>query len=115
MSGKVVHAGTAIGCPHGGRASAAGEPTTGARGVLVDGLPAATGASVHTVTGCRHTVDGVPVPCTTIRWTPAPGGVLVDGSPLLSEGTPGLCFTAGLVPQGPAVVTPTAMEGVSCG
>lgn len=114
MTGKVIHAGTAIGCPHGGLVSAAaGEH--GGRAVLVDGRSAVTGAAVHTVTGCRHTVDGVPVPCTTVRWTPAPGGVSADGSPLLLEGTPGMCFTAVLVPQGPPVVTSVVHEGVSCG
>ncbi|GAA2416611.1 hypothetical protein GCM10010420_53560 [Streptomyces glaucosporus] len=112
MSGKVIHAGTAIGCPHGGRVSAG--PAAGT-GVLVDGLPAATGTLVHTVTGCRHTVDGVPAPCTTVRWAPPSGGVLADGSPLLLESTPGVCFTAGLVPQGQPVVAPAAQEGVTCG
>jgi len=114
LSGKVIHAGTVIGCPHGGRAAATG-PGGGTRAVLVDGQPVATGAAVHAVTGCRHTVDGVPVPCTGVRWTPASGGVLVDGSPLLLENTPGLCLTAGLVPQGAPVVTATEGEGVTCG
>ncbi|MFH0245623.1 hypothetical protein ACGRHY_25110 [Streptomyces sp. HK10] len=107
-----MHTGTVVGCPHGGRASAVG---AGAHGVLVDGLPTATGALVHTVTGCRHTVAGVPVPCTTVRWTPAEGGVTVDGSPLLAEGTPGVCLTARLVPQGQPAVTPAARKGVTCG
>ncbi|GAA3636031.1 hypothetical protein GCM10023079_27850 [Streptomyces chitinivorans] len=112
MPGEVMHTGTAVGCPHGGRASAA---DADAHGVLVDGLPAATGALVHTVTGCRHTVDGVPVPCTTVRWTPAEGGVTADGSPLLVEGTPGMCFTARLVPQGQPLAAPAAYKGVTCG
>jgi hypothetical protein len=107
-----MHTGTVVGCPHGGRAGAAGGD---ARGVLVDGRPVATGALVHAVTGCRHTVDAVPVPCTTVRWTPASGGVLVDGSPLLPENAPGTCFTARLVPQGAPVVTSTTEEGVVCG
>ncbi|MDN3292747.1 hypothetical protein QWM81_01550 [Streptomyces ficellus] len=112
MSGNVIHAGTLIGCPHGGRAGAAPAPS---HSVLLDSLPAATGALVHTVTGCRHTVDGVPVPCTSVRWTPAADSVLVDGAPVLLESTPGLCFTAGLVPQGPPVITTAADRGVACG
>ncbi|MEU6703554.1 hypothetical protein [Streptomyces wuyuanensis] len=112
MSGKVIHAGTAIGCPHGGRAGAV---PSASHDVLVDGLSAVSGTAVHTVTGCRHTVDGIPVPCTSIRWTPADGGVLLDGSPLLLESTSARCLTAGLVPQGPPVVGGSSYEGVACG
>ncbi|MFE7567725.1 hypothetical protein ACFU76_12255 [Streptomyces sp. NPDC057539] len=112
MSGKVIHAGTLIGCPHGGRADAAPAPS---RGVRLDGLAAATGALVHTVTGCRHTVDNIPMPCTSVRWTPAAGGVLIDGSPVLLESTAALCYTAGLVPQGPPVITTASNQGVTCG
>ncbi|MEU6082226.1 hypothetical protein [Streptomyces sp. NPDC047108] len=78
-----------------------------------DGLPVHTGSDAFTVTGCPHTVDRVPRPCTTIRWSPAAGGVTVDGAPVLLHTTHAMCFSAGLVPQGRPLVT-TAEQGVVC-
>ncbi|WP_069814587.1 hypothetical protein [Streptomyces sp. TP-A0874] len=112
MSGKVIHAGTQIGCPHGGRAGTAPTPS---RGVLLDGRTAVNDSVVHTVTGCPHTVDGVPTPCTSIRWSPPTDSVRVDGAPVVLETTPALCYTAGLVPQGPPVVSSVTPRGVVCG
>ncbi|MCB5911746.1 hypothetical protein [Streptomyces pinistramenti] len=112
MSGGLVHAGAVISCPHGGVAAA----LSGAAGhaVLMGGLPVRTAGEVPTIVGCRHTADGVPVPCTTVRWTADSGGVLVDGVPVVTDGTAGMCFTAGLVPQGPPVVA-VMRGGVMCG
>jgi len=114
LSGNVIHDGTQIGCPHGGRAGAVAPASAASSGVRIDGLPVSTATHVHTVTGCRHTVDRVPVPCTSIRWTPATGGVLVDGAPVLLDTTTGQCFGAALVPQGAPVVS-AAPRGVFCG
>ncbi|KAF4409370.1 MULTISPECIES: hypothetical protein [Streptomyces] len=114
MSGNVIHGGTQIGCPHGGRVDAAASAGSAASGVRLDGTPVATAAHAHAVTGCRHTVDRVPVPCTSVRWTPAGDGVLVDGSPVLLDVTAAQCFNAALVPQGaPRIVS--APQGVVCG
>lgn len=99
-----------ITCPHGGLATTAGSTQTA---VQIDGLDAGTATHVHTVIGCRHVVDAVPHPCTTVRWTPSTDGVLVDGAPVLLATTPAQCFSAGLVPQGPPLVSATA-EGVFC-
>lgn len=99
-----------IGCPHGGMATTL---ASGSSGTRVDGLDAGTARHVHAVVGCRHLVDAVPHPCTTIRWTPDTGGVLVDGAPVLLDTTPAQCFSAGLVPQGPPLVS-AAPEGVCC-
>ncbi|MFF8958238.1 hypothetical protein [Streptomyces sp. NPDC014894] len=112
MSGKVIHAGTLIGCPHGGRVGVAPAPSPG---VLLDGRPVAGSALVHPVTGCRHTVDGIPRPCVGVRWSPAADGVLVDGAPLLLESTQGMCHTAAGTPQGPPVVVGAAHREVACG
>ncbi|MEV3988541.1 hypothetical protein AB0J57_06500 [Streptomyces sp. NPDC049837] len=110
LSGNLVNGGSAIGCPHGGRVvPAAASPSSAVR---IDGHPVPTAADVFTVSGCPHTVDGVPHPCATVRWTPAGDGVLIDGSPVLLDTTSALCFSAALVPQGPPVVTP-AGRGVS--
>ncbi|MER5768764.1 hypothetical protein [Streptomyces sp. NPDC001985] len=109
MSGNLVHSGTAIGCPHGGRVAPGSVRSSGVR---ADGLPVLTAAEVFTVSGCRHAVGGVPRPCVSVRWTPGPGGVLVDGVPVLLERTGGMCFGAALVPQGAPVVAPGS-RGVS--
>ncbi|MCX4677166.1 hypothetical protein OG413_17985 [Streptomyces sp. NBC_01433] len=110
-SGTIVSAAATLTCPHGGRASAtSGRPAA----VRVDGLPVHTASDVFAVTGCPHLVDGVPHPCTTVRWTPQPGGVLVDGAAALLHTSAAQCFSAALVPQGPPVVA-TALRGVVCG
>lgn len=110
MTGKVIHGGTTIACPHGGVASPV---ASGHRSVQVEGAETGTATLVHTVVGCRHVVDAVPHPCTTVRWTPDTDGVLVDGAPVLLDTTPAQCFSAGLVPQGPPFVS-AAAEGVFC-
>ncbi|MEU9120286.1 hypothetical protein AB0C96_10555 [Streptomyces sp. NPDC048506] len=103
-SGNVVHGGSAIACPHGGRVVS----TThgGAATVRIDGAPVATAADLFAVSGCTHTEAGRPQPCTSVRWTPGSGGqdVCVDGVPVLLDTTAAMCFSAGLVPQGPPVV-----------
>ncbi|MEE1739347.1 hypothetical protein PUR49_22950 [Streptomyces sp. BE147] len=109
-SGTIVSAAATLTCPHGGRAS-----VTAARpaAVRLDGLPVHTAADVFAVHGCPHTVDGVPHPCTTVRWSPQPGGVLVDGMPVLLHTSAAQCFGAALVPQGAPSVA-AAPRGVSC-
>ncbi|QHC25863.1 hypothetical protein GR130_35255 [Streptomyces sp. GS7] len=105
--GNVVHGGTLIGCPHGGRAlSAAAGGAGGADGVRIDGAPVASTADPFTVVGCAHVVAGRPQPCTSVRWMPgaAADAVRVDGVPVLLDTTAAICFSAGLVPQGPPVV-----------
>ncbi|MFM9373414.1 hypothetical protein [Streptomyces sp. Da 82-17] len=100
MSGNLLGAGAVVGCPHGGRATAA----PGNTAVRIDGAPVATAAHPFTVTGCPHTVDGVPSPCVTVRWTAGASGVTVDGVAVLLDTSAGQCFTAASVPQGPPVV-----------
>ncbi len=101
MSGSLLDAGAVIGCPHGGRVTAATAPSGGVR---IAGAAVATAAHTYVVTGCPHTVDGVPMPCVTVRWTADGGGVTVDGAPVLLDTSAAQCFTAALVPQGPPVV-----------
>ncbi|NBE52384.1 hypothetical protein [Streptomyces boluensis] len=100
MSGNLLGAGAVVSCPHGGRA-AAGQ---GAAGVHINGAAVATAAHSYTVMGCPHTVDGVPTPCVTVRWTAGASGVTVDGAPVLLDTSAAQCFTAASVPQGPPVV-----------
>ncbi|MEU5716802.1 hypothetical protein AB0G71_13615 [Streptomyces sp. NPDC020403] len=109
-SGTIVSAAAALRCPHGGRASAANAHAA----VRLDGLPVHTASDAFVVTGCPHTVGGVPHPCTTVRWSPLPGGgVRVDGVSVLLDTSAAQCLGAALVPQGPPVVV-AALRGVTC-
>ncbi|MFD9499198.1 hypothetical protein [Streptomyces sp. NPDC060035] len=108
-SGTIVSAAATLHCPHGGRASATSTHTA----VRLDGLPVHTASDTFVVTGCPHTVDGVPHPCTTVRWSPQPGGVLIDGAPVLLHTSAARCFSAALVQQGQPVVD-AAQQGATC-
>ncbi|MEW2624186.1 hypothetical protein [Streptomyces sp. NPDC048106] len=101
MSGSLLHAATVIGCPHGGRATPA---TTPSGGVRVDGAAVATAAHPYVVTGCPHTVDGVPSPCVSVHWTATTTGVTAEGAPVLLDTCAAQCLSAAFVPQGPPVV-----------
>ncbi|MGW3119868.1 hypothetical protein ACWDBW_22445 [Streptomyces sp. NPDC001107] len=101
MSGSLLDASAVIGCPHGGRVTAA---TTPSGGVRIGGAAVATGAHAYVVTGCPHSVAGVPSPCVSVRWTADGSGVTVDGAPVLLDTSAAECFTAAFVPQGPPLV-----------
>jgi hypothetical protein len=113
QSGNLVNHTATVSCPHGGLARPVSVPSSG---VLLDGQPVPTAADVFVVVGCPHTVDGLPVPCTTVRWTPDRDGVLVDGRPVLLDSTSAQCFSAAMVPQGPPVVAAARQgrQGVVC-
>ncbi|MEU6089953.1 hypothetical protein ABZ865_24720 [Streptomyces sp. NPDC047085] len=101
MSGSLLDAGAVIGCPHGGRVAPAATPSGGLR---IAGAAVATAAQTYVVTGCPHTVAGVPSPCVSARWTAADTGVTADGAPVLLDTSAAQCFSAALVPQGPPLV-----------
>ncbi|MEU1306588.1 hypothetical protein [Streptomyces shenzhenensis] len=101
MSGSLLDAGAVIGCPHGGRVAPATPPSGGLR---IAGAAVATAAHTYVVTGCPHTVDGVPAPCVSVRWTADGTGITADGAPVLLDTSAAQCLSAALVPQGPPVV-----------
>ncbi|MBC9728852.1 hypothetical protein [Streptomyces sp. TRM68367] len=103
-SGILLDADAVIGCPHGGRVAAATPPAGGLR---IAGAAVATATHSWVVTGCPHTVDGVPVPCVTVRWTADGTGVTVAGAPVLLDTSAAQCFSAAHVPQGPPVIQAT--------
>lgn len=105
LSGNLVHGGAVISCPHGGRALSTSTAATGSA-VRIDGAPVVTAVDLFTVSGCPHSLGHRPQPCTTIRWTPHThnDAVRIDGVPVLLDTTAAMCFSAGLVPQGPPVV-----------
>lgn len=101
-AGHLLGTDTVINCPHGGRVTAAFTPASDA--VLLDGRPVATDAGAYVVTGCTHTAGGTPSPCTGVHWSADRDGVLVDGAPVLLDGTHASCVAAQLLPQGRPVV-----------
>ncbi|MFF2190737.1 hypothetical protein [Streptomyces sp. NPDC058155] len=101
MPGSLLDTDTVIGCPHGGRVTTA---TTPSGGVRLAGALVATAAHSYVVIGCPHTVDGVPMPCVTVRWTAGGTGVTAGGMPVLLDTSAAQCFSAAFVPQGPPVV-----------
>ncbi|MCF3131467.1 hypothetical protein [Streptomyces olivochromogenes] len=101
MSGSLLDASAVIGCPHGGRVAPATTPSGGLR---IAGAAVATAEHTYVVTGCPHTVAGVPSPCVSVRWTAAHTGVTVDGAAVLLDTSAAQCVSAALVPQGPPVV-----------
>ncbi|MFB7635746.1 hypothetical protein ACFC0M_33000 [Streptomyces sp. NPDC056149] len=106
-SGNVLHGGVVMGCPHGGLVVPVPAGGDGAGAVRIDGAAVATAAALFTVSGCTHVVAGRPQPCASVRWTADGGGaqqVCVDGVPVLLDASAAMCFSAGLVPQGPPVV-----------
>ncbi|MGP4010054.1 hypothetical protein [Streptomyces sp. 4N124] len=106
-SGNLLGADAVIICPHGGRATAAHAPSPA---VLIGGRAVATTADTYTVVGCTHTVNGVPHPCVSVRFTASASGVTLAGAPALLDTSAGQCFSAALVPQGPPVVTGSQRE-----
>ncbi|MER6090222.1 hypothetical protein [Streptomyces bluensis] len=106
-SGKLLAADTLISCPHGGRATPVHTPSPA---VLIGGRAVATAAHTYTVTGCAHTVDGVPQPCVSVRFTASASGVTVAGAPVLLDISAAQCFSAALVAQGPPVVNAAQQE-----
>ncbi|MFI1765826.1 hypothetical protein ACH41H_27740 [Streptomyces sp. NPDC020800] len=101
MSGSLLDAGAVIGCPHGGRATPATTPSGRLR---IAGAAVATTAHTYVVAGCPHTVDGVPSPCVSVRWTATETGVTADGAAVLLDTSAAQCVSAALVPQGAPVV-----------
>ncbi|MEV5342177.1 hypothetical protein AB0K93_27410 [Streptomyces sp. NPDC052676] len=101
MSGTLLDAEAVIGCPHGGRVAVTTPP---ADGVRLAGAAVVTAAHTYAVTGCPHTVDNVPTPCVSVRWTAHDTGVTVAGRPVLLDTSAAQCLTAALVPQGAPVV-----------
>ncbi|MER6012897.1 hypothetical protein [Streptomyces bluensis] len=80
--------------------------------VLIGGRAVATAAHIYTVVGCAHTVDGVPQPCVSVRFTASASGVTVAGAPVLLDTytSAAQCFSAALVAQGPPVVSAAQQE-----
>jgi len=103
VSGPAAHVGAAITCMHGGPVTVA----PGSPRVLLSGMPAATMADQYVVAGCAFSLSGAPHPCVQVRWLVPATRVLVNGAPVITQGSVGLGVAADQAPQGPPVVAST--------
>ena len=103
MSGPAAHVGAAIICMHGGQVTV----VPGSPRVLLSGMPAATMADQYPVAGCTFSLPIGPHPCVLVRWLVPATRVLVDGAPMITQGSVGLGVAADQAPQGPPVIAST--------
>ncbi|GAB7045627.1 hypothetical protein [Catenuloplanes indicus] len=101
MSRNLQHVNETMTCPHGGRVAVA----PGRSRTSVQGSPAAALADQWTVTGCPFTAGNKPQPCVTVTWTTASERVRAQGSPVLLQGSTGLCQSAERIPAGPPQIS----------
>ena len=65
---------------------------------------------VHSVAGCVFNVSGSPSPCVTVRWQAGATQVSINGTPVLTQSSVGLCYNAANAPQGSAVIANTQQK-----
>lgn len=79
--------------------------------VLVSGQPVATVADSYVVAGCPFQVPTPggpkPQPCVTVQWLVPAVRVAVNGQPVITRASTGLCFSVEQIPQGPPTVVAT--------
>lgn len=104
MPGPLLTTASTILCPHGGRAvlTTANARTTAQR------LPVLLETDVHTVVGCPFTLPGPkPSPCVRIQWSAGSPRASVNGTPVLTQASLGLCYSPESAPQGVALIVNT--------
>src|SRR5687768_18410112 len=101
MGDLLLHTGSVIMCLHGGTAVHVSTTWTSYR---ISGRPPMLQTDVYTIAGCPF-----PNPCTSIQWVTASTKLLVKGIPVLTQTSVGMCSSAGMVPNGPAIVTATQL------
>jgi uncharacterized Zn-binding protein involved in type VI secretion len=107
MPGPVFHVGASAICPHAGTVTTISTNTR----VLVSGQPVAAMADSYVVAGCPFQVPipggTKPQPCVTVQWLVPAARVTVNGQPVITQTSTGLCFSVEQIPQGPPTVVAT--------
>ena len=107
MPGPVFHVGASAICPHAGTVTTISSNTR----VLVSGQPVATMADSYVVGGCPFQVPipagTKPQPCVTVRWLVPATRVTVNGQPIITQVSTGLCSSIEQIPQGPPTIVAT--------
>jgi len=108
MAGSLLHVNATVTCPHGGRVTCLpAQPRT-----VAGGQPVWTVADFTTVVGCAFAVGLKPQPCVTVRWVTPSARLQVNGSPVITQGSAGICLSAEQIPQGPPVVSVVQQRAV---
>jgi hypothetical protein len=100
MPAPVLNVNATIMCPHGGRVT----PITTNTKLMVGGAPALTFADIHMIVGCPFVIVLKPSPCIRVQWTSSSMKLQVNGVPVLTQASVGLCMSPEQAPQGPAVI-----------
>lgn len=104
MAGNAINASASMSCPHGGTVMVT--PSNGQ--VTAANAAMAVATDTTTVAGCAFTLPGPkPSPCVTVKWIVPDTRVAINGTPTISQGSAGICFSADNIPQGPVVVKNT--------
>lgn len=89
-------------CPHGGRVMHA---PTGVSGKLKNGEMPLLLTDSYIVVGCTFTAGSYPSPCQRVNWANGSKTRLVNGVPVLTNQSVGICASAAIVPQGSAIIS----------
>ena len=107
MAAPLLTTSSTVLCPHGGQASLV---TANVR-VEVAGGRILLVTDQHPVSGCPFQVPAGPTtkpqPCVQIRWLVGATQTKINGTPVLTRTSVGLCFSAEQIPQGPPVIAQT--------
>jgi hypothetical protein len=101
MPAPVLNVAAQIMCPHGGQAVL----TTTNTHLMAGGAPALTMADVHMIAGCPFVIVLKPSPCLRIQWVTGSTRLKVNGVPVLTLASVGLCLSPEQAPQGPAIIS----------
>jgi len=97
MPAPVLNASAQMLCPHGGMVQIIPSNTR----FMVGGAPALVQTDTYVVAGCVFTVGLKPQPCVQVRWLMGAARLKVNGTPVLTQTSIGLCISADMIPAGP--------------
>lgn len=107
MAGRLLTTNSQMMCPHGATVQA----STSNSSVSADNGNVLLLSDTMSVSGCPFQIPApsgtIPSPCTTVQWIVGEFMVKVNGTPVLSESSVGLCISDKGIPQGTVSVTNT--------
>lgn len=103
MSGFSVDANATLQCPHGGQVQISSANTKTKAG----GAAMALSNDTFMISGCPFLIGTVASPCLQVQWVLTDLRVKVNGTPVLSRSSVGLCVNAASAPQGPVTIVST--------
>lgn len=103
---SVLTVASSVQCMHGGTAVLV---TTNSE-LLAGGSPVLLQSDQHPVVGCPFTVGVVYTPCVLIQWQTGAASLSVQGVPVLTQASVGICNSAAGAPQGIAVIVQGSPE-----